>query len=271
MLRFTGRSVSARLLAVLCVELLATSIAASEQAVWSPFPPSTAVAVTTQTGRVVRGRIDPRTNDRYLWLVAEAEGMTVASRLARADVSRIEAAEAPGLPPLWADAQSPRPTSTPPRDLHQEQSPPARLAEFARVSEVRSLVVAAELANWDRDPQPDGVRVYLQPRSSQGKLVHANGTVTVRLSALQGNWHPSRGSLVDVASWSRTITSASYGPHGAVIDLPFPNSRPEFGREVFPLGELQVRLAVPGAGTFDARVEDLPLRSVAFTRDARGL
>lgn len=250
----------------LCVAALSTSPGLCGEPTWSEFPPQSVVAVTTREGRVVRGRIDPRSDDRFLWLVAEAEGIVVASRLTDAQIVRVEPSAAPTLPPRWSDTQ-PHDGSDSPQTL--PQAVPAEVVPPADSSRVKSLAVFAHLENWDDDPQPDGLRLYVVPRSDRGELVRTAGTVTARLAVYRGNWRGSRGRFGNEETWSRPIGRNDFGPHGAVVDLPFRNLQPEQDGEILPLAVLDVRLGVPGQGTFDTRLEDVELRSGAFTRDLR--
>ena len=228
---------------------------------WASLPAGSALAVTISTGRVIRGNLDPQTDDQHLWLTAEAEGMSISSCLAVADVLKIEPAESLALPPRPQVAT---------QNLSAVVALQPVLTEEPRTQlPVKSIEVFAELANWNGDAKPDGLRVWIQPRAANGEPVAATGSVSIKLAVFRGNWRGSHGSFREGENWFRELSAAEYGESGAVIDLPFENVHPEADPKLLSLGVLSVRLGVVGQGTFDARVEDVSLRSQAFTRDLR--
>lgn len=259
----------------------------------------THVAVTIHSGRVLRGRLDARTNAQAIWLVAEAEGMTVGSRIEACDIAKIETSEPVTLPPeimrfddwrygpsghrvpgAWGHPGLPHRHTVPfvphhsggaaaPRGLQPVPAPRGAERGTDASRAVRSLDVFARAANWNSDPQPDGLRVYVVPRSSHGELVPATGSVSVVLAVYRGDWRSPVDRFLVEERWSQPVTAADFGPHGAVLELPYRRIKPESDRDLLPVGVLSVRLGLPGVGTFDARLDDVELRSLAFTRDLR--
>lgn len=246
--------------ALLCLPALAfAQPAQADDSPWSGLAPGSHLAVTTTTGRVLLGQLDARTSPHRLWLTAEAEGMTISSLITRGEVLGIAAAEPFALPPrLEAPSGAIQPPAAPPIS-----------ANSRRPAVVRSLTVFAQLANWNGDAEPDGLRVWIQPRAANGAPVAAGGGVTVRLAVFRGDWRGSRGGFRVEEEWFREISAEAAGEAGAVLELPFEKIRPETDRELLSLGVVSVRLSVAGQGTFDAQVEDVSLRSQAFTRDLR--
>lgn len=246
------------------------SPASAAEPPWANLPHPSHLAVATRSGQVLRGTIDPRTTAEYLWLTATAEGMAISSRIPAADIVKIHPADPVKLPQRWMDSQ--------PKAAQPELLPPAvgRPAEAGasdkdsaqrHPTEVKSIRVFAQLETWNGDPKPDGLRLFVAPRSATGDLVPASGVVTARLVVYRGNWQGSLGGFRQEETWTREISAADFGAHGGIVDLPFRNFRPEFDNELLPLGVLHVRLSVAGQGTFDSTLEDVELRSVAFTRD----
>lgn len=229
---------------------------------WASISHGSTVAVATATGRIVRGQVDRRTSSEYLWLSAEVEGMSIATRLTAADVVNIVPSKPISLPPPGAsDAAN---DVEPPRVTGGDKVPVAR-------SRVRTLAIFAQLENWDDDPEPDGLRLHLVPRGATGEVIRASGSVSAGLTVYRGDWRSTRGSYREEESWSAEVRATESGPHGAVIDLPFRNIHPEGDRDLQPLGDLRVRFDVAGEGSFDAALDDVELRPFSWTRDMRTL
>lgn len=240
-----------------CGLALAAAASQAGETPWSTYPTGSVLAVTTATGRIVRGHLDPRTTREHLWLVANAEGMTVGSRLSVADVVQIDAADPVLLPPREPGAaeEGDRVSS-----IEGGRRTSARQPSIRRPP-VKSLAVFAQLENWDDDPQPDGLRLYIVPRGPRGEMVPTTGALSIQLAVYRGDWRHSRGRYRDEEQWSREISADEFGPHGAVVDLPFAQVSPETDRELHSLGVLRVRMSVAGEGAFDATLHNVELRS----------
>ena len=241
-------------LALLCCLATAKPAAAAP---WSSFATDTDVAVRTHDGRTLRGRIDPRSSDDTLWLAAEAAGITITSTTPAADVLEVVAAAPVTLPPLWTEIIDDRPAPSP--------SPAG--APIAANNRVQSLELFAMPANWDADPEIDGLRVWVLPRNAHGEPVAIGGSLRGELLVETGDARPANRHFAVEERWQRELSTTEFGPEGAVLELPFRHLRPEARTEFPPLGVLQMRLMVPGQGAYDAVLSDVLLTLPSWNRD----
>ncbi|MAT72334.1 MAG: hypothetical protein CMJ58_22760 [Planctomycetaceae bacterium] len=248
-------SSAARLVATL-VACWAALLSSAQAAPWSPLPVGTDVAVRTAAGRVLHGRIDARSDEQTLWLVAEAAGIAITSTTPASEVIEVTAAERVALAPLWSEVAE----TTPPAPSAASPALPDRVV-------VRSLEVAAGVANWDADPQIDGLELCLSPRGEHGEAIGIGGIVRVELHVETGGKWPSNRRFAIAERWQVEVAAEEFGPDGAVVRLPFERLQPELRSEFPPLGVLQVRYLVPGEGVVDATISDLPLAPPSFNRD----
>lgn len=243
----------------LLVLVSVASAAPARGADWSSFGAGTNVSVRIRDGRMLRGKIDPRTSDDAVWLTVEAAGVSITSATPASTVVEVLAADPVTLPPLWSgSAVVPAATAPTP------QADP----ELIRV---RSLEVGAAFANWDADAGIDGLRVCVAPRNAKGDIVAIGGSLQAELYLESGAKWPSNWKFQIAERWQVDVSPEVFGPEGATVILPFRQLQPELLREFPRLGVLQVRYVVPGQGVCDAVISDLPLAPPSWNRDRREL
>jgi hypothetical protein len=140
---------------------------------------------------------------------------------------------------------------------------------------VRSIDVRAVLANWNSGVEMDGLILTVWPLGDEGQILPVSGTLEVELVGMQGDAAQSqysyfRGNPFPIlAQWSRALLANNVTPAGAQFKLPFQAIHPEFNTRVGRYGLVQVRLAVPGHGTFASTVNLVRIRPFSPLRDIR--
>ena len=142
---------------------------------------------------------------------------------------------------------------------------------------VRMLEIDSWAANWDSDPQWDGIVVQIRPLDRLGRLVPAAGTIDVVLEAYLPHQMPiyqSQRSVRPIGRWRKAVDRSDYGPDGAVVFLEFQNYRPErpgtrrhADQSIHRLGEVHARMTVGGAGVFPASAGTVRIRRFGPVRD----
>lgn len=207
--------------------------------------------VTLSDGRTLRGDVDPQTDEQHLWLKTVHQNLTLRSRFDWSQVTHIHYPDA-GLP------NRPRLQGVDGLDAKQpllagpESWPLTRLAQDPRA--VRTLRIEAHFANWDRDPEVDGVRVRVVPEDWYGQPVPVRAAIDFRLVGWRqrnvGGQRVSRERpFVRLAEWSRRTDPHEFGPEGTVFELPFRN-RPNFQLATV---QLEARLGIAGVGVFETK------------------
>ena len=214
----------------------------------------TNIRVVTQDGRVLRGMVAGRTDLVALWLTANAEGVSLTNRIVWSRIREIKADQRLTLPPLTVAAlnpaeNNPLPTNNP------------------AITAIRSLSAFAELANFDADPEFDGLRLTILPRDANNNPVPTPGLLTIELRAQRFGRNGQRPEYVVVDRWSQEITAADYA-QGGTLQLPFRTYNPR-STEYASYGNVSIRLGVPSVGTFDTIVNDVPLRNLSLTGEIR--
>jgi hypothetical protein len=242
--------------------ILITELSLAAEPAWAKFEVGSHVAVHTKAGRVVRGAIDRKTTDEHLWLVAEAEGMSVGSRISREEVLKITAGTEIVLPKLIA---RPTPVSylPPATSTHQFNAGSAS-------GNASSMVVFAQLENWDHDAQFDGLGLHFYPRDEAGALAPVGGTLSASLSTFHGDARSTRGAIEISESWTVQVTQANYTQQGGYVRLPFRNLKIE-SDTLQPVADLQVRFNIPGHGVLEANMENVVIQPFSPTRELRAL
>jgi hypothetical protein len=232
------------------IAIVSPTACPSAETTWRSFPIGADVSVVTSTGRIVRGSIDQRSTEDWLWLTAEVEGMTIGSQLDASDVIRIARAKRILLPQNAVETES-------------IAAPAAR--RFASPStRVRSLDIFAQLENWDADPAPDGLRLYLMPKGAGGELAATSGSIDATLTAYRVDLVTARTEWLGEESWASEIRSDAFRSQDVCIDLPFRTNPPPSDGNAAAVGEFRVRLNVPGEGSFDAVLHDIELCRRSF-------
>ena len=146
--------------------------------------------------------------------------------------------------------------------------PPVTTTGATRVT---SLQIEACLAQWDADPQPDGLRVWVFPLDAGGKIVPVHGQLDL---TLVGTTQPIAG-----AAWQKTprfpelerksqlVRHSDFLAGPAVYQVPFSRAQPDYDLQLAWPGLLHARLRVPSVGAFDASAAGLELREFSPFRD----
>jgi hypothetical protein len=128
---------------------------------------------------------------------------------------------------------------------------------------VASLHVEAVVANWDEDAEPDGLRVLVVALDRLGQPVPVPGQVDFELVggvaqvADDGQIVGGPSLAAEFGRWGRRLPEGPCDAEPAVFDLPFQSVHPHRDPRVDPVGELLVRLGIPGRGTFEATTDVL--------------
>lgn len=247
------------------------------------------VRVTTKHSQVLTGRLDAKTTRQALWLRRDAANGFVMSSVAWAEIasaeldgraiepaqlrSRVEQLASHRRPIdvllSGADAAgtraitpvSPRPRSRPPRQA------------------VASIEIYPAAANWDADPQADGIELVLIARDRTGAPVAVRGELTAyaygrRLTSR----HRSQAQLLQ--TWrevvapgdfhARTPAAAFATPaaatRAAVFRLPYRGLTPERDASIGGVATIEASLGVFGQGRFAAS-HQVRLRPIEFCDD----
>lgn len=223
------------------------------------------------------GEIDSRTNQQQLWLHTSDHSVVVQSSV---PWNRVESAEVRGetlsvdeLRLLAERQQSPPPGVKPsPRTDLSEQR------RFALRPAVDSISVTAELANWTRDPLPDGLKLRVLPVDGDDQLLPVNGLATIRLfgrrvpsderletSAPFAFWtnggtvreyDPAQriARYIEVGCWTRRIRVGHFDDVGVTLRLPYQAVDPERDLDLALDGLVDVSLRVDGQGIHRASI-----------------
>jgi hypothetical protein len=122
------------------------------------------------------------------------------------------------------------------------------------------LNLEVEVANWDHDAEPDGLRVLVAPLDYFGYVVPVFASVDFQLLTQPhrppGAQHVRRRrSNQRREEWSRRVRIHDFGPAGAVYELPFRNLSANARFNIGPEALLTARLGVAGSGVFSANRE----------------
>jgi hypothetical protein len=166
----------------------------------------------------------------------------------RSRANRFDSGEFEPEIPSHRDRASSRPLWQAPE--HPGPSEP----DSARVQFIDMDVVAA---NWDADPEWDGLVLRIWPMDQRGRVVRAAGTLTVSVTG--ENYHAFGDKIERLGHWVRSVRPADYGLDGVSVRLRFQNYEPERwdaaghpDHGIASSGEVHVSFAVPGHGVFHA-------------------
>jgi hypothetical protein len=123
----------------------------------------------------------------------------------------------------------------------------------ANANKVQSLTVEANLANWDRDADADGIELRIVPRMADGHSAAIDGALRVDLIAR--NYSPAHRepAVATLGQWSQPVRAAGFREaSGAVFRLPFQSLPPDFDPTLQSIGLLRVHVNVSGQGDFFA-------------------
>lgn len=221
------------------------------------------VTIRTLDGRLAVGPVVERPDREGLRITSTAAGLVVSSRFAWTDVGDLQLDGRPVTAEeflRWAEGRTwpaarPKPAFARPSSSTRASTltaPPG-----AGSQKVESLVVAAEPAQWNADPFPDGLVVRVDPRNARGGLVPVRAELTLTLRGFRHH-HFYRDSFrlepqpVELETINVLLTEADFAAGPAVVRFPFSRTRPDRDFQVEPTCLLTARLGVPTQGAFEA-------------------
>lgn len=235
------------------------------------------VVVHLKDGRKVSGKVDSRTSEKHLWLRATEPSILLRSRFAWDDV---RSAEHAGKTLTAAEFRTLAKTLKSNVDLKQFHRSPQQVAVasnaalprgpvFVRPQDFRvaSLEIYARVANWDNDPEDDGLLVTIYPMNANGQLRPINGQLNLKLFGRVNQRSFNRRQFPELTRGSFRVRAADFGPDGATYKFRFRNFHPEKNLDIDVFGLLTGRLVVAKHGTFDASDANVRLRRLSRFRD----
>lgn len=182
-----------------------------------------------------------------------------------------------GAPPPVDPAAPPVPDLSPSTELRPSALPMR--------NRVRSIAVAARPINSHGRIDFDSLELDVRALDLEGRVVPVNGTLQLTLWGQRQELirtigrvlSAEPGDVLKLGEWTRNLDSrtraitAADGNVAATSRFVLPLSRPfpDHDLDVAALGDLHVKLAVPGEGVFEATVEGVPLRHRSPARDQR--
>jgi hypothetical protein len=249
------------------------------------------VTVELQNGHVVQGETDEQTDDARLWLRREVDGVQLASGFSWNQVRQVTSgdrvmqgrdflAAALGsksigktyqeLPYATRGAEPVRQATAEANVLPQPVSEQFHRKAVER--RVKTLYIEAYLAQWDGDPQTDGLRVFVYPLAADGELVPVNGQIDLfllgeieRATGVVGN--PTMPQFRELERGSQLVKVGDFARGAAMYQLPFRQFHPDFYFDVARQSLLHARLGVPGQGLFLASDANVQMRGFSRIRD----
>jgi hypothetical protein len=252
---------------VIVLSLLVTSLNTTARAAASE-----PIEVQLASGRTFTAQVDVRTDETTLWLRFQTASTLLLRPVAWDQVVSATVAgrtlDAQQLQAAAADLKSPPAEMKWPEEIAAPA--PTGMAEQAQFAlsaapRLQDLGLDAQLGNWDLDVETDGLRVRLLPLDGQGTLIPVGATVDIQLLAplrrrFQDAPHARGQSLEIIGNWTRFLQPSDFGPQGAELLLPFQATHPEEDDRVGAFGVVNVRLAVPGHGVVERRLEMVRVR-----------
>ena len=134
------------------------------------------------------------------------------------------------------------------------------------------MVVQGQLAQWDKDAQPDGLRIAVSPLDHQGRIVPIDGHVEFTLVVEQaringGQSYAKSPQFAEAERFSFVVKREHFSEGGAFYELSFSKMHPDFDPNVASQALLHARLSVPGVGVFEASDAQICLREPSRFRD----
>ncbi len=233
------------------------------------------VVVSLTNGRILTGEIDSRTDETELWLHSTEPSIVLLSSVPWSEVASARIQKKTLSQGEFRDAaiQLKQPI---PADVFRQSPASIKTSQPPVMPRVRTMEIVPTLANWDRDAEPDGVEVRINPLTSEGQVAAINGIVTVRLvgrrlgtserlesrgsmgfwtdGASTREYMPRRGNAryQELGRWSERLQATDATNSGYVLRLPFRNVHPEHDLDVALDGQIDAHLSVTGQGVYDA-------------------
>ena len=248
-----------------------------------PLQADEQIAVTLKDGRSLEGVVDARTNGHYLWLRFTEPGIALSMPVSWASVQKAQQADQllsvtqlrdlagrikSELPEEFFASESVSDSSAVEGFSNKagfsSQRPESRAS--VDVGEVVCLQIFAELANWDRDVEPDGFEVSVLPLDRDRQIVPVAGSLMMRLIGERKRRPDGQHLFSDLQRWSVRAQGRDFGPQGGIFRFPFQTIQPELDLELLPVAMLNVRLGAFHQGVFEASIP-VPLRHFNPVRD----
>ena len=224
--------------------------------------------------------VDAHTDETRLWLRSTEPSILLRSSFGWADVrsakhagKSLTAAEFRTLAKTLKTKldvkrfRKPRPkaVASPNEARAQEKQAPV----FVRRQDFRvaSVEIYARVANWDNDPEDDGLLVTVFPSTTYGQLRPINGQLNLKLFGRVNQPSLIRRQFPELTRGSFRVKAADFGPDGATYKFRFRNFHPEKNLDIDVFGLLTGRMVVAGHGTFDASDSNVRLRRLSRFRD----
>lgn len=275
--------------------VLSGAVAAESGQITPPKAPDETITVELLSGRTVTAQLDGRTDSSRLWLRNGGATQYILRPIAWDRVVRVRTgtktlsrdeflatvARARSDTSGRAEKQSPRkivlggrpPETTGPADTAISVST-SRLTTIRKtgsdrqsVSRVQSLAIDARLANWDADPEADGLIVDVYPLDADGRVVPVRGSLEVNLTGWRKTGSRPRRPLARIGRWTQRVDPSDFDSGVAHYKLAFQAVHPEFDLDWVSHGEVHARLGVPGHGAFEAIAGSVRIRSYSPIRD----
>jgi hypothetical protein len=240
--------------------LVATGLRGEPQV--SPPAPTDVIVVEFQDGRRVMGELAGIESDQRLWLIQREAGIELRSGY---EWSQVKSVILQGRPVSLDFLRKQQRSQTPPWKSPDEAVPFSEVS-FPPVStplpplsesQAVTLEIFAEPANWNADPQVDGLHLYLTPRDRFGRPVKVGGELSVVLESRRLGPGPirqrgDRAPRVELQRWGLSISGEDYGPEGVLVRLPFQGRRQQNLNGLGVPFTLDVRLGIPGQTVLEA-------------------
>jgi hypothetical protein len=233
--------------------------------------------------RVASGRIVRAETDDRVWLVTLENGIELRSAFRWHDIASVVHESKQHSPSAFRSLIDEGLPSPPPAPVQRSMDAvlgsslmsAAPRAHFIAepLPPVRSLQLRAWGANWDDDPEQDGLLVQITPLTARGEFVPAEGLLAMTLigESSQGDVEQPRRFRHRYPEITRETVPVHpddfvFGP--ATYQLPYRNVFPEARLDLFPQGVVTVSLGVAEQGNITASTE-VSLVAPSFLRDRR--
>lgn len=261
---------SAKKLALVAIAVVSVTIALNERCTAAE-----SVTAILRDGRSVKGVIDIRTDAHHLWLRRTLDGFDLASGFAWTEVlaGRIEDRELDANQlQRWAEENKKpgRPFSQVARA--QSSNLPSGVQPSAKRARPKTLVIQAQLAQWDKDAQSDGLRIAVSPLDAHGQLVPVDGhvefTLVVEHERIDGGQRFIKGPVFPEGErFSFVVSRQDFADGAAFYELAFSKIHPDFDPNIASQALVHARLSVPTVGVFEASDAQVCLRELSCFRD----
>ncbi len=220
------------------------------------------VEIQARDGRTLTGVVDDRTDGDRLWLRREESGIILASSVAWDEIDAVDldgaslsVDELANQATHLATAEAAWYAEVVQQELpyHALVTPATGRFSHGRASRVRSVqIVAACLANFDRDMEPDGLQIALVALDERGAPVSVRGNFTAQLVGERRPALAPHRTFGMLERWSETVRPIDFIDGVATFELPFRRTAPEWEFELTPDALVNVTLGVYGEGNFAA-------------------